>query len=137
MVNNEIGAFILRLTLGAIFLAHGASKFQGGIENTAAWFDSIGIPGFMAYVVASVEVVGGLALIIGIGTRIASMIFAVLMIGAIFTVQLPNGFLDGYAFDLALLSISAYLLLNGSKLYSVGHLIFKSQENNNNYTKLG
>jgi putative oxidoreductase len=49
LVKNEIGALILRVTLGALFLIHGIVKFQGGIENIVGWFESIGLPGFMAY----------------------------------------------------------------------------------------
>jgi putative oxidoreductase len=42
-----------------------------------------------------IEVVGGIALILGVGTRIASALFGLIMIGAIFTVKLPDGFLNG------------------------------------------
>ncbi|OCA88359.1 oxidoreductase [Bacillus sp. FJAT-27225] len=125
---NEIGTLILRVVLGIVFLAHGVSKFQGGIENTVGWFDSIGIPGFLAYVVAVIEVAGGIALILGIGTRIASLLLGLIMIGAIFTVKLPAGFLDGYAYDLVLLALAVYLVLNGSKLFSLGQLMGKGKE---------
>lgn len=65
----EVSTLILRVILGGSFFIHGLVKFQGGIENIAGWFDSIGLPGALAYVVAFVEMVGGLALIIGFGTR--------------------------------------------------------------------
>jgi uncharacterized membrane protein YphA (DoxX/SURF4 family) len=132
---NEIGAFLLRIVLGIVFLAHGAAKFQGGIENIVGWFDSIGLPGALAYVVAVIELVGGISLILGIGTRIVSALIGLIMVGAIFTVKLAAGFLDGYAFDLVLLIIAVYLILNGSKLYSLGHLFFKGQENKNSFAK--
>ncbi|WP_043930355.1 DoxX family protein [Bacillus sp. EB01] len=125
---NEIGTFILRVVLGIVFLAHGVSKFQGGIENTVGWFDSIGIPGFLAYAVAVIEVVGGIALILGLGTRVASLLLGLIMIGAIFTVKLPDGFLNGYAYDLVLLALSVYFVLNGSKLFSLGQLMAKGKE---------
>ncbi|KGX90034.1 DoxX family protein [Pontibacillus marinus] len=128
MINKEgIGVLLLRVVLGIIFIGHGTQKFQGGIANTAGWFDSIGLPGFLAYIVASIEVVGGIALIIGLGTRIFGGIFVLLLVGAIIKVQLAAGFIGGYAYDLALLVISAYLLLNGSKLYSVDKYLFKSK----------
>lgn len=128
-MNNktDIGALILRVVLGIIFIGHGAEKFQGGIANIAGWFDSIGLPGFLAFIVASLELVGGIALILGIGTRIFGGLFIVLLVGAIIKVQLEVGFIGGYAYDLALVAISAYLLLNGSKLYSVDHLLTKSR----------
>ncbi|MGO4886193.1 DoxX family protein [Anaerobacillus sp. MEB173] len=132
---NEIGTFILRVVLGVIFLAHGAAKFQGGIENIVGWFDSIGLPGGFAYVVAIVELVGGIALILGLGTRIVSGLLVLLLLGAIFKVQLAVGFLGGYAYDLALLVIAVHLAINGSKLYSLGQLFFKEKDNKNSLIK--
>jgi putative oxidoreductase len=125
--NNEIGAFILRVTLGALFFIHGMVKFQGGIENIVGWFSSIGLPGFMAYAVALLEIIGGIALIIGLGTRIVSILLSLLMIGAILKVKLSvgllgNGQMAGYELDLGFLAIAVYLVINGSKLLSVDQL---------------
>ncbi|MFC0560750.1 DoxX family protein [Halalkalibacter alkalisediminis] len=130
---QEVGSLLLRVMLGMVFLAHGAAKFQGGIENIVGWFDSIGLPGFLAYVVAILELVGGIALILGVGTRIVSALLALLLVGAILKVQLAAGFIGGYAYDLVLLVISVHLFLNGSKLYSVGHLLFKGEEVQHSY----
>ncbi|MCR2822301.1 DoxX family protein [Lederbergia panacisoli] len=128
MLNKtEIGTLLLRIMLGLVFLANGAAKFQGGIGNTVGWFDSIGIPGFLAYIVAIIELVGGIAIILGLGTRLVSLLFGAIMIGAIFTVKLPDGFLNGYALDLVLLVMSIYMVLNGSKLYSLGQLLLKGR----------
>jgi len=128
MLNRtEIGTLLLRIMLGLVFLASGLAKFQGGIENTVGWFDSIGIPGFLGYIVATIELVGGIAIILGLGTRIVSLLFGMIMIGAIFTVKLPDGFLNGYALDLVLLVMAIYMVLNGSKLYSLGQLLFKGK----------
>ncbi|WP_342472020.1 DoxX family protein [Metasolibacillus sp. FSL H7-0170] len=119
---NEIGKVILRAVLGLTFFIHGFSKFQGGIANTAGFFDSIGVPGFMAYVVAVIELVGGIILILGLGTRVVSMLLAVIMIGAIFTVKLSAGFLGdgqmaGYELELLLLAMSVYFIFtNQSKI---------------------
>ena len=132
---NEIGLALLRVMLGLVFLANGVAKFQGGIENTVGWFDSIGIPGFLAYVVAIIELVGGIALILGLGTRIVSVLIGFIMLGAIFTVKLPAGFLNGYVYDLVLLIIAVNLFLNGSKLYSLDNLLFKGQKDKNSFPK--
>ncbi|WP_307893674.1 DoxX family protein [Bacillus swezeyi] len=128
-MNNkyEIGALILRLVTGLTFLLHGISKFQGGIENTVGFFSNIGIPGFLAYVVAIIELAGGALMILGLGTRIIGVLFALVMIGAIFTVKLSAGFMGtdggaGYEFDLTLLAMSVYLALNGSGLLSLDSL---------------
>ncbi|RDU38722.1 DoxX family protein [Neobacillus piezotolerans] len=127
---HEIGALIIRVTLGVLFFAHGLAKFQGGIENTVGWFASIGLPGFLAYAVALLEVIGGIALVIGLGTRIVSGLLAVLLIGAIFKVKLAvgllgNGQMAGYELDLAFLAMAVVLVITGSKLYSVDNLFNK------------
>jgi putative oxidoreductase len=128
---NEIGTLLLRIVLGLVFSANGFAKFQGGIGNTAGWFESIGIPGIFAYAVGTVELVGGIALILGLGTRIVSLLFGIIMVGAIFTVNLSAGFLNGYVLDLVLLVLAVHIVLNGSKLYSLDQLIFKGSEAKN------
>jgi putative oxidoreductase len=138
VLKHEIGALILRVVLGITFFIHGFVKFQGGIENQVAWFSSIGLPGFLAYVVAIIELVGGFALIIGFGTKIISVLISFLMIGATLKVKLSLGFLGngqmaGYELDVVLLAMAVYLAINGSKLWSVGQLIF--QKESENFTK--
>ncbi|WP_222619010.1 MULTISPECIES: DoxX family protein [Ornithinibacillus] len=128
MINKQdIGALLLRVVLGVIFIGHGVSKFQDGIGSIAGWFDSIGLPGFLAYIVASIELIGGIAMLIGLGTRVVGGLFVLVLLGAIVKVQLATGFIGGYAYDLALLAISAYFLLNGSKLYSLDYYISKAK----------
>lgn len=130
----EIGSLLLRFVVGIAFFLHGLAKFQAGIENIAGWFQSIGLPGFLAYGIAGVELVGGFFLIIGFGTRYLSWIFALIMVGAIVKVKLANGFLGtgqmpGYELDVVLLATSAYLGLNGSHLLAVDSLFSKSASN--------
>jgi uncharacterized membrane protein YphA (DoxX/SURF4 family) len=131
--NYHIGALILRVLLGITFFAHGVAKYQGGIGNIAGWFDSIGIPGFMAYVVATIEVIGGLALILGFGTRIVSALMIIILLVATFKVKLAVGFfgngqMAGYELDLSMIGIAIYLLLNGSYLFSIDSLFKKGQK---------
>ena len=139
LLKNEVGALILRVVLGITFFIHGFVKFQGGIENQVGWFSSIGLPGFLAYVVAIIELVGGFALFIGLGTKVISALLAILMIGATVKVKLALGFLGngqmaGYELDLALLAMAAYLAINGSKLLSMNQLI--SQKDSKDFTKV-
>jgi putative oxidoreductase len=120
----EVGALILRLVLGITFFIHGLAKFQGGIGNIAGWFGSMGLPGFLAYAVAAIELVGGIALILGLGTRIISVLLVLVMLGAIIKVKLAVGFMGngkmaGYELDLALLAMAVYLGINGSQLLSL------------------
>ncbi|MFE4706259.1 DoxX family protein [Peribacillus simplex] len=124
MNKQEIGTFLLRVMLGISFFMHGLSKFKGGLDNTAGWFQSIGIPGFMAYVVGIIELVGGIALIIGLGTRIISALLVFIMAGAIVYVKFPAGFMGngegtGYELDLVLMIIALHLVMNGSRFLSI------------------
>lgn len=116
---KEIGSLIVRVVLGAIFLVHGFMKFAGGIENVAGFFKSVGLPGFLAYAVGTIELVGGILMLLGLGTQVVAALFAIVMVGAIVTVKLGKGFVGGYEFELALLAMSVHLLLSGSRLYAI------------------
>jgi putative oxidoreductase len=141
MLNKfEASTLILRVMLGITFFVHGLVKFQGGIENIVGWFDSIGLPGALAYVVASVEMIGGAALNLGLGSRIVSALLALLMIGATIKVKLAIGFLGngqmaGYELDLALLAMAVFIAINGSKMFALDQLIFKSQKETTSISK--
>ncbi|QUG40014.1 DoxX family protein [Psychrobacillus sp. INOP01] len=116
MKKQQLATLILRVVFGFTFLIHGISKFQGGISNTVGYFDSLGLPGFLAYVIAIIELVGGLLLIIGFGTRVIGALFAVIMIGAIFSAKLSLGLLGdgvsaGYELELVFLAIGVYFVL--------------------------
>lgn len=131
--NNEIGALILRIFLGITFFVHGLAKFQGGIENTAGFFESLGLPGFTAYLVAIIELIGGLAMILGAGTRVIAILFAVILAVATVKVKLAAGFLGngqmaGYEFDLALVVIAIYLAVAKKSLFAVDNVLFRSRE---------
>ncbi|WP_078382826.1 DoxX family protein [Sutcliffiella halmapala] len=126
---HDIGSTILRITLGVTFFIHGMAKFQGGIDNTVGFFESLGLPGFSAYIVAFVELVGGLAMIVGFGTRVVAISFGVIMLVAIIKVKLAAGFMGngqmaGYEFDLALLAISVYLALVNKSIFALDNVVF-------------
>lgn len=78
------GALLLRVSLGALFLAHGLllKVMTFGIAGTAAYFQSIGYPAAFAYLVILGEIGGGLALIFGVYTRAISLLLLPIMIGA-------------------------------------------------------
>jgi putative oxidoreductase len=134
--NQQVGMLILRLVLGITFFIHGLAKFQGGIDNIAGWFQSMGIPGFMAYVVAVIELVGGLALILGLGTRVVSALFVVILLVAIFKVKLAVGFMGngkmaGYELDLSMMATALYFVLNGGSKFSIDSMVFGKREEKN------
>lgn len=89
--NVEYAALLLRISLGVLFLAHGLLKIFGfTIAGTVAYFESIGYPGFFAYLVILGEVGGGLLLLLGVYTRWIALALIPLMIGATLE-HLPNG----------------------------------------------
>jgi putative oxidoreductase len=86
-------ALLLRITLGGLFLTHLALKFFVFTPaGTAAFFGKIGLPPALAYVIMSAELVGGIALIFGVWTRLAALLLTPILLGAIFTVHGAAGF---------------------------------------------
>jgi len=86
-------ALLLRLTLGLLFLAHASLKiFVFTPAGTAKFFGSVGLPGGLAYVVIAAEVLAGIALILGIWTRVVAIAATPILLGAIVTVHGAAGF---------------------------------------------
>src|SRR5260221_199900 len=87
-------ALILRVALGFLFLAHGLLKLlvfkPAGVYG---YFKSLGLPGPLAYVTMTVELVGGTALIIGLVPRYAALALIPLILGTIVTVHGKNGWM--------------------------------------------
>ena len=91
--NADLAAAILRVASGGLFLAHAGLKlFVFTPAGAAAFFGSLGLPGALAYLVIAIEVVGGLALILGFKTRIVSLVLAAVLLGSIVTVHFAAGF---------------------------------------------
>jgi len=87
------GALLLRVALGILFLTHAGLKlFVFTPAGTADFFGSLGLPSALAYVTITAEVLGGIALIIGLWTRVIAIALTPILLGAIFTVHGPAGF---------------------------------------------
>jgi putative oxidoreductase len=132
MAQTQLGIFIVRLAVGIIFLLHGMMKFQSGITNIAGWFDSIGIPGGMAYIVAIIEIVGGIGVILGVGTRVIAVLLSLTLVVAIVKVKLAAGFfgdgkMSGYEFELALLAMTILLALHREQAFSLMNVLKKQK----------
>ncbi|WP_316676002.1 DoxX family protein [uncultured Tolumonas sp.] len=86
-------AFILRISLGVLFLAHfGLKFFVFTPAGTAQFFQSLGLPGALAYLTMVAELLGAIALILGVYTRFVAIALIPILLGAIVTVHWSAGF---------------------------------------------
>jgi uncharacterized membrane protein YphA (DoxX/SURF4 family) len=138
-MNNNIGMLILRLSLGIDFLVHGIAKFQT-FEGVVGYFQSIGLPSFMPYTVIALEILGGIGLIIGLGTRVLSVIFAIFLIAATLKVKfltvgfLGNGQMAGWELDLALVAMLVHLAINNNNTFSLDGFIIRDDQSAPKYS---
>lgn len=92
----ELAATALRIALAVMLLAHAALKlFVFTPAGTAGFFASIGLPGALAHAVIAVELAAGIALLVGVYSRIASLAMVPVMIGTIVFVHGANGWAFG------------------------------------------
>jgi putative oxidoreductase len=81
--NAATAALVMRLSLGAMFIAHALLKyFVFTLPGTAQFFASLGLPGFLGYATFAAELVGGILLIAGVKTRAVSIALLPVLIGA-------------------------------------------------------
>ena len=94
---TETATFLLRVALGAMFLAHSLllKLFVFTLAGTAQFFVSIGLPGWLAYVIFSAEAVAGLLLILGVQTRWVALAMVPVLAGATWA-HWGNGWMFGY-----------------------------------------
>jgi putative oxidoreductase len=136
--DNDIATTILRLVLGVIFFAHGAQKMLGwfggyGFTGTMGFFTGVlHIPAVFAFLAIAAEFFGGLGLIFGLLTRVASFGVFCNMFVAVAMVHGQFGFWmnwtgaqkgEGYEYHLLLLAASAVLMIRGAGAASLDRLL--------------
>lgn len=127
---TSVGLLVLRVVLGVVLAAHGWQKFsQYTLAGTTSSFEQMGVPlaSVAAPVVATLELAGGVALILGLLSRIFAALLAADMLGALFLVHLSAGiFVDngGYELVAILAAGAAAIALAGPGKISVDQLIF-------------
>jgi len=136
----------LRLIVGFGFMEHGFAKLAKGPDAFANILEAMGVPGphFMAWATILVEILGGLAVILGAFVKLASLPMAAVLLVAMFTVHLPYGFSSiklqavtaagaqfgppGYEVDLLYLACLAALVLGGPGPLAIDGLIGKRRK---------
>jgi putative oxidoreductase len=124
--NVDLAAFVLRIASGVLFLAHGGLKmFAFGFAGTAGFFQSLGLPGPLAYLVIIVEILGGAALILGFQTRIVAIILGIDLLGAAWFGHAANGWMfananGGWEYPVYWAVTMFVLALMGDGAYALG-----------------
>jgi len=136
----------LRVIVGYGFMEHGFAKLAKGPDAFANILQAIGVPGphFMAWSTILVEILGGLAVILGAFVTLASLPMAAVLLVAMFTVHLPYGFSSikliavtatgahfgppGYEVNLLYLACLSALVLGGSGPLAIDGLITKQRK---------
>ena len=139
--NDNFSYWVPRVILGCVFLPHGAQKLFGwfggfGFTNTMTYFtQTAGLPWIIAFLIVMGESLGALGLILGFCTRLSALGLICIMVGAIITVHIPNGFFmnwfnkqagEGFEYHLLVIGMSIPLLVSGGGKYSVDMLIHKN-----------
>ena len=120
----------LRLILGLSFMLHGLMKYNMGVSNVASGFASMGIP--LASIagpgITFLEIIGAVALVLGIGTRIFAALLVCDMLGAIIFVHGKNGYTAQNGMELVALlgTMALALALAGAGRYSLDARIGRS-----------
>jgi len=131
---NDFALLLLRLALGGVMWAHGAQKLLGlfgghGPQGFVHYVGSLGMPPALAWLVVAIEFFGGIAIVLGILSRLAALGFAAEMVIAIVKIHLANGFFmnwnaqagqgEGYEYPLVLAVVAFTLLLTGPGRYAL------------------
>jgi putative oxidoreductase len=121
-------ALILRVTLGVMFIAHSLvlKYFTYTLPGTAQFFESLGLPGALAYLTFWAELLGGVALVAGIATRWVSLALIPILVGATW-VHAGNGWVfsganGGWEYPVLLIAVSLVQALLGDGAFAVSRV---------------
>jgi putative oxidoreductase len=125
---QPLALLLMRLVLGAIMVAHGYHEVFGGLHHFTQMVAGMGIPGWLGYVSAFTELLGGLLLLAGFFTRPAAFAICIDLCVAIWKVHLHNGLIGspehpGFEFPLAAAALAFALIFFGGGPIAVDHIL--------------
>ena len=135
---DSLAPLVIRVTLGAVMLPHGAQKalgiFGGGgfAATMKGMSQGMGIPAVVVFLIILSEFLGSIGLILGVATRFCAFGTFSIMTGAIFMVHLPNGFFmnwfgnqagEGFEYHLLAIGMAAALMIAGGGKWSVDRFL--------------
>jgi putative oxidoreductase len=122
---RDYGIALLRISLGVMLIAHSVvlKYYTFTLAGTAGYFESLGLPGFLAYVVFGMEAIGGVLLVLGVRTREVAAALIPILVGA-FWVHSGNGWVfsnagGGWEYPLYLIVLSGAQVLLGEGAFAV------------------
>ncbi|MFC5452607.1 DoxX family protein [Paenibacillus aestuarii] len=117
---SNYAPLLIRIVIGISFILHGIPKLTN-LAGTTQFFSKVGIPmaGIAAPVIGILEVIGGLALILGLFVEIFSILLTLDMIGAILAAKSGKGWVGGFELELLLGITALSLLFSGPGAFSV------------------
>jgi len=122
-------ALVLRVSLGLMFIAHALLKYSVfTLPGTAKFFESLGLPGPLAYLTFAAELIGGALILLGLGARYASAALIPILIGATWA-HAGNGWLfsasnGGWEYPAFLAAAALAQALLGDGRYAMANLLF-------------
>jgi putative oxidoreductase len=131
---NDNRSLIPRIIVGLVFLSEGIQKFLYPDIVGVGRFEKIGFENaeFLAYFVASFEIVCGVLILIGFLTRLAAIPLLTIMVTALISTKIPVLLNEGFWFmahaartDFAMTMLLIFLLINGAGKWSVDYILFK------------
>lgn len=123
--NADYAAFVLRLSLGVMYVAHGMLKLLVfGPDGTAGFFEAIGLPGLFGHATMYAEIFGGLLLISGVGSRLVAAALIPVLAGSIALVHGGKGWLfsaegGGWEYPAFLIAASVVQVLLGDGAFAL------------------
>ena len=117
-LNRNLGLVLIRVAVGMVFFAHGWGKVNN-LPMVEGMFTGFGLGAGTGVFIAYLEVIGGLAMILGIFTRVFGVILGIEMLAAVFLTGFSKGLYKPHELELVLMLLSFGIALTGSGKHSI------------------